>query len=145
MTEQKDDKVVDPAAPYGRRKDGTPKKAPGRPRGLPNQAVFRGKLTSKYIREMKRNFDKHGEKAIEAVAINHPDKFLQLMSQLVPKQAEIKTEDVTEDKALSTVELANKLAGIIARAGEEATRDTGGGELQDLGALTGASDGSLPH
>ncbi len=94
---------------------------------------------------MKRTFDIYGEQAMADVAQKHPDKFLQLMSQLIPKQSEVKTEDVTERREIGTIELANRIAGIIAAGAEEADRGTGDGQSADMDADTGATDGSLLH
>lgn len=126
-------------------KDGSFRKKAGRPHGAVSNN-FREKNTARYMREMYRTFQKYGQKAMEEVAQNNPDKFLQLFAQIVPKQQQIETNDVTEGrKEFTTVELANAVAGILAKGAEEATGGDSSGVPADMDTDTGASDGGVLH
>jgi hypothetical protein len=148
MTETKlTDLEMEPsiAFPNGRKRDGSARGKPGRPKGKPNQAVFRSNLSARFLRDMKHDFDKHGPKVIANVREKDPTKWLQIMASLMPKQQEVKVDDVTEKPTLSTIELANQIAGLIASGTEIPGGSFGSGEPEDMGSSTGPSDGGLPH
>lgn len=126
-------------------KDGTPRKKAGRKKGIENFHHFRSKMSAKFMREFSRHFEKHGDKAIKELYEKDPVKYVQIMASMMPKQAEIKQEDVTEHKALSTVELANRIAGLVAGAEAERDREPGQREHADMEPDTGASDGGVLH
>lgn len=144
--QDKDNFVTDENGKVILNKDGSPRKKAGRPKGSRNMGVFRGKINAKYLRNLKRHFDQHGEKAIERVFEEKPDVYLKLMAELMPKQTEATVEDVTDNKRqLSELELANALASILARGHAAGIGEPGNGERADMDADTGASDRGIPH
>lgn len=126
-------------------KDGRLKKKPGRKKGGQNMGAFKTKMNAKYLREFHKHFNQHGPAAIQKVYEESPDKYLTLMAQLVPKQTEVQTEDVTEKREIPIIDLANRLASILTQAAGTGTDNAGHGQPEDLGAESRPTDGSLPH
>lgn len=58
--------------------------AAGRPKGS------RNKLTEDFLSAMAEDFEQHGKAAIVEVRENDPSKYLTVVAQLVPKEADIK-------------------------------------------------------
>jgi len=57
--------------------------AAGRPKGS------RNKLTEDFLSAMAEDFEQHGKAAIVEVRENDPSKYLTVVAQLVPKEAEL--------------------------------------------------------
>jgi hypothetical protein len=139
--------MSDKEAPWGRKKDGTPRKKGGRPRGPAKVADTRQRFSIAFFNDLQKDFARHGKKVIEKVREDDPKAYMQIVAQMQPKQQETKVEDVTEDRpALGTIDLANRLAAILASAAETANRgsDPGAGN-PDMDADTGSTDGSVLH
>ena len=66
------------------------KKGKGRPKGA------RNKLTQAYIKLLRDVFDDKGQRALDSIVETRPEVFLKLVSQLVPKDFDVKhSGDVT--------------------------------------------------
>lgn len=76
--------------------------ATGRPKGA------RSKLTSEFFVDLYEAWAKHGAKALETVAHDHPKDFVKVMAMLMPKEFEIKTP--LDD--MSNAELADLIAAV---------------------------------
>ena len=126
-------------------KDGSPRRKAGRKKGQANMHEFRSRATAKFMREFSRHFEKNGRKAIDDLYKEDPVKYVQLMASMMPKQSEVTTEDVTEHKALTTVELANRLAGIIGTAAAEGVGGASKEQYSDMDSDTRPPDGGIPH
>ena len=139
--------MKDKEAPWGRKKDGTPRKKGGRPKGPAKVADTRMRFSIAFFNDLQKDFAKHGKKVIEDVREKDPKAYMQIVAQMQPKQQETKVEDVTEDKpALGTIDLANRLAAIIARAEQEGTGGVGTGAGDpDLDPDSGPTVGGVLH
>jgi hypothetical protein len=139
--------MKDKEAPWGRKKDGTPRKKGGRPRGPSKVADTRMRFSIAFFNDLQKDFAKHGKKVIEDVREKDPKAYMQIVAQMQPKQQETKVEDVTEDKpALGTIDLANRLAAIIARAEQEGAGGAGTGAGDpDMDPDPGPTVGGVLH
>jgi hypothetical protein len=139
--------MSDKEAPWGRKKDGTPRKKGGRPRGPSKVADTRMRFSIAFFNDLQKDFAKHGKKVIEDVREKDPKAYMQIVAQMQPKQQETKVEDVTEDKpALGTIDLANRLAAIIARAEQEGAGGAGTGAGDpDMDPDPGPTVGGVLH
>jgi len=100
-----------------------------------------------FFNDLQKDFAKHGKKVIEDVREKDPKAYMQIVAQMQPKQQETKVEDVTEDKpALGTIDLANRLAAIIARAEQEGAGGAGTGAGDpDMDPDPGPTVGGVLH
>lgn len=66
------------------------KPGPGRPKGS------RNRLTEDFLKELSESFREHGPRAIDHVARNEPDKYLNIIGKLMPKLMELSGPDGSE-------------------------------------------------
>lgn len=82
----------------------------GNPAGRPKGS--RNKLGEAFLEDMLADWSEHGKATIEAVRIDKPDQYLKVVASILPKELNIKVNELDE---LSDEQLARQFAAITAQ------------------------------
>jgi hypothetical protein len=112
---------------------GAPPFQPGRP-GTGRKAGSRNRLSFAFIAALADDFEAHGIEVVRICRVERPDRYLQIVASLMPKELELidntSLQSVTDDELAHFIEYArHRLAERAQRAGD------GAGEAAD-GAAT---------
>ena len=102
-----------------------PPKSPGRPKGS------RNKLAEAFTQALHDDFMEHGPKVIEAVRVEKPDKYLQVVASLVPKDVNL---NITDHSEMTDDELAERVRQLAAQFAPFLTGGTGNADAGVEGA-----------